>query len=102
MEQLIIIAGLVLVLVGSILIEIKARKDNRQWLILKEKTVKRLTEYTSTPEHEKYAQWLVDRFCEVCDVIAAGGILDSKANLPYAQYSTKILEELKRIGFFER
>lgn len=101
MDVVIILGILVLLILGMVASDIRARRRNQDWLRLKVKAIQRLSEYKATDEYEKHAKWLVNRYCEVCDRIAAGGLLDAKQNIRYAEYSIKLLDELKRIGFFE-
>lgn len=105
MPELIVISVLAIVAIWTVLLDIKARKANREWLTIKTKAKVQLAEYMASPRsdnHKAHAQWCVDRYCEVCDKIAGGGLFDSKQNVLYAEYSTQILDELKRIGFFEK
>lgn len=101
MVEIIVIGFLILLFVGIGISEIRARKSNKKWLALKAKTLQRLADYKATDEYEKHAKWLVNRYCEVCDRIAEGGVFDAKQNMLYAKYSAKLVKELKRIGFFE-
>ena len=102
MQEIIIIAIVACGLLGWMALEIKARRDNRKWLDLKAKAKEQLKQYEVTGAHYEHAKWLVDKHCEVCDRIAAGGLMDSKQNILFAEYSTTLLKELKRIGFFDK
>ena len=102
--EILIIGVLSIVAVWTVLLDIKARKGNREWLTIKTKARVQLAKYLKG-NHSKcrkeHAEWCVTRYCEVCDKIAVGGLFDSKKNVLFAEHSTLLLEELKRIGFFE-
>ena len=104
MEVIIVIVFFILLLAGTLISDIRARKSNKQWLEIKAKTIECLADYEAdseaTDENKNHAKWIVHRYCEVCEKIAAGGLFDSKQNMLYAEHSTILLNELKRIGFF--
>lgn len=102
MGELLAIGGLAIVAIWTVLLEIKARKDNRKWFALKTEARTQLTAYLAgnqSDARKNHAKWCVDRYGEICDKIAIGGLFDSKRNMLYAEHSTLLLEELKRIGF---
>ena len=104
MDVIIVIVFCILLLVGTLISDIRARKSNKLWLEIKAKAIERLADYEAdseaTDENKNHAKWVVHRYCEVCEKIAAGGLFDSKQNMLYAGHSTILLNELKRIGFF--
>lgn len=98
---ILIIVGLLLLIsvsVGMTICDALARKSNQEWLELKDLALKRLEQYKG--KNYKFVETQTFRFCSICDVIAEGGIFESKRNERLAIESTCILDTLKPFGFF--
>ena len=99
--DILIIVGLLLLLsvsVGMTICDARARKSNQEWLELKGLALKELEQYEG--EDYKFVETQTFRFCFICDVIAQGGIFESKRNEQLAMESVCILDTLKPFGIF--
>ena len=75
MIEILTIGLLASVAISTVLLDIKARKDNRKWLTLKRKARTQLIQYMAgnySDTDKAHAQWCVSRYCEICDKIAVG------------------------------
>lgn len=99
MDVFIIIMVLILLSVGMMFSDYRARKSNQEWCHLKALTLKRLKQYEG--ENREFVEEQATRFCCICDIISQSGILASKRNQILAVESTLILQSLKPLGFFE-